>query len=162
MIGQFLLGGAINAAVLALIAFLLSRLAGDIYGRSLLAIFLFIAGGAYVGFAVAGNAGGLWFLAEIVQAVILGAIGLAGLRGSPYWLAAGWAVHPFWDLLLHYLGAGHEFAPEPWAIACISFDLLLAGYIVVAYRTGLIGNPRRTRTGVRNSDMTGRGMRLGS
>ena len=52
MIGVFLVGGLVNAAVLVVVAFLLSRLVGDIYGRSLLVIFLFIAGGAYVEFAV--------------------------------------------------------------------------------------------------------------
>jgi hypothetical protein len=137
MIGQFLLGGAINALALVVVAYLLSRYVGEIYGRALLAIVLVIAGGAYVGFAVAGNASGLWFLAELVQAVALGAFALLGLRGSPYWLAAGWAIHPLWDLVLHYVGAGHAFAPEAWAISCVSFDLLVAAYIALAHRLGL-------------------------
>ncbi len=137
MIGQFLLGGAIYALGLVIIAYLVSRFVGEIYGRALLAIMLVVAGGAYVGFAVAGNAGGLWFLAELVQALILGALALLGLRGSPYWLAAGWALHPIWDVLLHYLGAGHAFAPEAWTIACASFDLLVAAYIAITHRLGL-------------------------
>jgi hypothetical protein len=140
MIGQFLLGGAVNALALVVIAFLLSRFTGEIYGRALLAIFLFIAAGAYVGFAVAGGASGLWFLAEIMQAVVIGAMGLLGMRGSPYWLAVAWAAHPLWDVVLHYFGAGHAFAPEFWAIACVSFDLLVAAYIVLAYRFGLVGS----------------------
>ena len=142
MIGQFLLGGAINALALVILAYLLSRYVGEIYGRALLAIVLVIAGGAYVGFAVAGNASGLWFLAELVQAVALGAFALLGLRGSPYWLAAGWAIHPLWDVVLHYLGAGHAFAPEAWAISCVSFDLLVAAYIALAHRLGLTGRSR--------------------
>jgi hypothetical protein len=143
MIGQFLLGGTINAIALSVVAYLLSRFAGEIYGRALLAIVLVIAGGAYVGFAVAGNASGLWFLAELVQAVVLGAFALLGLRGSPYWLAAGWAVHPLWDVVLHYIGSGHAFAPEAWAISCVSFDLVAAVYIVVAHRFGSGGENRR-------------------
>jgi hypothetical protein len=142
MIEQFLLGGAINALALVIVAYLLSRSVGEIYGRALLAIVLVIAGGAYVGFAVAGNASGLWFLAELVQAVALGAFALLGLRGSPYWLAAGWAIHPLWDVVLHYLGAGHTFAPEAWAISCVSFDLLVAAYIALAHRLGLTGRSR--------------------
>jgi len=142
MIGQFLIGGAINALALVIVAYLLSRSVGEIYGRALLAIVLVIAGGAYVGFAVAGNASGLWFLAELVQAVALGAFALLGLRGSPYWLAAGWAIHPLWDVVLHYLGAGHAFAPEAWAISCVSFDLLVAAYIALAHRLGLTGRSR--------------------
>jgi ABC-type transporter Mla maintaining outer membrane lipid asymmetry permease subunit MlaE len=39
--------GAIGGAVLALIAFLLSRFTREIYGRALLAIFLITAAGAY-------------------------------------------------------------------------------------------------------------------
>jgi hypothetical protein len=142
MIGQFLLGGAVNALALVILAYLLSRSVGEIYGRALLAIVLVIAGGAYVGFAVAGNASGLWFLAELLQAVALGAFALLGLRGSPYWLAAGWAIHPLWDVVLHYLGAGHAFAPEAWAISCVSFDLLVAAYIALAHRLGLTGRSR--------------------
>jgi hypothetical protein len=69
-------------------------------------IFLFIAGGAYVGFVVGAGASGLWFLAEMVHVVVIGTIGLLGLRGSPYWIALGWALHPLWDVPLHYIGPG--------------------------------------------------------
>jgi hypothetical protein len=148
VIGQFLLAGAIYALVLVIIAFLLSRFAGDIYGRALLAIMLMVAGGAYVGFAVAGNAGRLWLLAELVQAVILGAFALLGLRGSPYWLAVGWAIHPLWDVVLHYVGAGRAFAPETWTIPCASFDLLVAAYVAIVHRLGLTQrNPAGSRSG---------------
>jgi hypothetical protein len=140
MILSFLVGGAVNAIVLAVIAFLLSRFTKDIIGRSLLVIFLFIAGGAYVGFAVGAGASGLWFLAEVVQVVVIGTMALLGLRGSPYWIAAGWALHPLWDVPLHYIGPGHSFAPAVWAISCVSFDWVLAAYIVIAY--GLLGARR--------------------
>jgi hypothetical protein len=112
MIVYFLVGGTINAIVIALIAFLLSRFVGDIYGRSWLVIFLFIAVGVYVGFVVGAGASVPWFYAEVVHAVVLGAMGLLGLRGSPYWIAAGWALHPIWDFVPHYLGPGHAFTPE--------------------------------------------------
>lgn len=102
-----------------------------------------------MGFAVAGNASGWWFLAEIVQAVARGAVGLLGLRGSPQWLAAAWVVHPLWDVLLHYLGAGHAFAPESWAISCVSFDLTVAAYIAIAYGLRFVGGNRlQTDAGV--------------
>jgi hypothetical protein len=143
MIGQFLLGGAVNAIALALVAFLISRLAGEIYGRALLAIVLFIAGGVYLGFAIAGGASGPWVLAELVQAIALGVLGLLGLRGSPYWLVAGWALHPLWDVVLHYFGAGHEFAPDSWVIACVSFDLIIATYIAAVHASGLATGRRQ-------------------
>jgi hypothetical protein len=96
--------GAIGAVVLIVIAFLLSRFAGDIVGRSLLVIFLFTAAGAYFGFAIAAGAGPIWTLVELVQTIIFGTMALLGVRGSPYWIAAGWALHPVWDVGLHYIG----------------------------------------------------------
>jgi hypothetical protein len=140
MVFYYLVGGTVNGIVLVVIAFLLSRFTRDIYGRSLLVIFLFIAAGAYVGFAVGAGASGLWFLAEVAHVVVFGAMGLLGLRGSPYWIAAGWAAHPFWDVPLHYVGAGHSFAPESWAISCVTFDWVVAVYIVIAY--GVLGGRR--------------------
>jgi hypothetical protein len=128
-------------------AFLLSRFVKDIVGRSVLVIFLFIAAGAYFGFATVGRdvvgTGSIWILVELLQVVVFGTLALLGLRGSPYWLAAGWALHPFWDFLLHYLGPGHPFTPWTYAIACVGFDWLVAIYIVVAYRFGLVGDRRQ-------------------
>ena len=143
MVVQSLIGGVVNAAALVLVAFLLSRFAGELTGRALLAIVLVVAGRAYLGFAVAGGASGAWVGAEFLQSIALGVFALLGLRGSGWWLAAGWALHPLWDVPLHYLGAGHAFAPAPWAIACLSFDLLVAAYLAVralAHRTA----PRET------------------
>ena len=135
-----LVEGAILAVPLILIAFLLSRFIRDIIGRSLLVIFLFAAAGAYVGFALLAAPGPIWVLAELVQAIIFGAIALLGLRGSPWWLTAGWALHPLWDVVLHYVGPGHSFAPITYTIPCLSFDLLVAAYIGIAY--GLVGDRR--------------------
>ena len=99
--------GAILAVPLIVIAFLLSRFTRDLVGRSLLVVFLFAAAGAYFGFALLAAPGLIWVLAELVQVIIFGAIALLGLRGSPWWLAAGWALHPLWDVVLHYVGPGH-------------------------------------------------------
>ena len=135
-----LVEGAILAVPLILIAFLLSRFIGDIIGRSLLVVFLFAAAGAYFGFALLAAPGPIWVLAELVQVIIFGAIALLGLRGSPWWLAAGWALHPLWDVVLHYVGPGHSFAPITYTIPCLSFDLLVAAYIAIA--CGLVGDRR--------------------
>ena len=140
MVTNYLIGGAVNALVVVVVAFLLSRFVGEIYGRALLVIFLILAAGAYFGFATAAGTSGLWVLAELLQVLVIGAMGLQGLRGSPYWIAAGWALHPIWDWPLHYLGPGNAFAPESYAIACITFDWVVALYIVIAYRTGLVGS----------------------
>jgi hypothetical protein len=45
-------------------------------------------------------------LVELAQVIVFGTLALLGLRGSPYWIAAGWALHPFWDVVLHYIGPG--------------------------------------------------------
>ena len=82
----------------------------------------------------------IWTLVELAQAIVFGAIALLGLRGSPWWLAAGWALHPLWDVVLHYIGPGYSFAPITYTIPCHSFDLLVAAYIAIGY--GLIGSRR--------------------
>ena len=140
-----LINGAVFATVAVIVpAFLLSRFTRDIIGRSVLVIFLVIAAGAYFGFATTGRelvgTDQIWILIELLQAVVFGAIGLLGLRGSPYWIAAGWALHPFWDVVLHYIGPGHAFTPWTYAIACVSFDWIVAIYIVIAY--GVFGGRR--------------------
>ena len=135
-----LVEGAILAVPLILIAFLLSRFIRDIIGHSLLVVFLFAAAGAYFGCALLAAPGPIWVLAELVQVIIFGAIALLGLRGSPWWLAAGWALHPLWDVVLHYVGPGHSFAPITYTIPCLSFDLLVAAYTAIAY--GLVGDRR--------------------
>src|SRR5215213_3149234 len=147
LIVPVLINGAISAAVAVIVpAFLLSRFTRDIIGRSVLVIFLFIAAGAYFGFATLGSeivdTQPIWILVELAQVIVVGTLALLGLRGSPYWIAAGWALHPFWDVVVHYMGPGQSFTPWTYAIACISFDWLVAIYIVVAYRFGLVGSRR--------------------
>jgi hypothetical protein len=147
-----LINGAISAAVAVIVpAFLLSRFTRDIIGRSVLVIFLFIAAGAYFGFATVGrevvDTQPIWMLVELAQVIVFGTLALLGLRGSPYWIAAGWALHPFWDVPLHYIGPGHSFTPWTYAIACVSFDWLVAIYIVIVYGLGLVGGRRQVFTG---------------
>ena len=89
-----------------------------------------------------------WLAAELLGTVLFGAVGLVGVWRSPLWLAAGWALHPVWDIGLHYFGPGRTFAPEPYAIACLSWDLAVAAYIVVAYRYGWVGERRTVRRAV--------------
>ena len=142
MIVGLLVEGAVGATVLVVLAFLLSRFTRDIIGRSLLAIFLIMAAGAYFGFALLARdflgVGPIWTLVELAGVVIFGTMALLGLRGSVWWLAAGWALHPLWDAGLHYFGPGSSFAPETYAIACISFDWLVAVYIAIAYGLELL------------------------
>jgi hypothetical protein len=132
--------GAIGGVVLSILAFVLSRFIKDIVGRTLLATVLFAAAGAYFGFAFNDTTPRIWVLIELLQVVAFGVLGLYGWRGSPYWLAIGYALHPLWDFGVHHLGPGREFAPIAYVISCISFDWVVALYIVIAYRLLRLAN----------------------
>ena len=140
-----LIEGAIGGAALSLIAWLLSRFAGDIAGRTLLATVLFAAAGAYLGFAVVGPASRLWLLIEVFQGVGFGLLGLLGWKGPAKWLALGWLLHPVWDFGIHYLGPGRSFAPLAYVFACITFDWVVAAYIFIAYRGASRREPNPAR-----------------
>src|SRR5688572_6028482 len=134
IIRAVLVEGAIGGAALCVVAFLLSRFVSDVAGRTLLATALFAAAGAYLGFAYSTNTPRVWLLIEFLQCIAYGTLGLYGWRGSPFWLALGWLLHPLWDFGLHYVGPGSSFAPVSYAILCISFDWVVAAYIFIAYR----------------------------
>lgn len=127
-----LIEGAVGGAVLVLIAWLLSRFTKDIHARTLLATVLFAAAGAYLGFAFIPPVSRIWLLIELLQCIAFGALGLYGWRGNAKWLALGWALHPLWDLV-HYIGPG-QFAPWAYTIACLSYDWVVAAYILIYYR----------------------------
>lgn len=129
---DWLILGALGGAALSGAALLVSRLAGEFAGRSVVAVGLIVASGAYFGFAVAAGAGTAWIVAEVAGCAGYGAMAMLGVRGSAWWLAAGWALHPLWDLPLHVFGAGASFAPAAYAVACLPFDLVVAGSIAVA------------------------------
>ena len=131
---RWLLMGAIGGAVLSLIAFLLSKFASDVAGRTLLATVLFAAAGAYFGLAFEEGMGQIWTLIELLQCIAFGTLGLYGWRGPAKWLALGYALHPIWDFGLHYLGPGRSYAPLNYVFLCLTFDWVVAAYIFIYYR----------------------------
>src|SRR5829696_4397677 len=87
LIVPVLINGAVFATVAVIVpAFLLSRFTRDIVGRSVLVIFLFIAAGAYFGFATSGRevlgTGQVWMLVELVQVVGFGTLALGLARSA--------------------------------------------------------------------------------
>jgi hypothetical protein len=142
MILDWLVNGAIGGAVVSLVAFVLSRFVHDVIGRVWLAFVLVAAAFFYLMFASRADAGTAWLIGEVVGIVIYGGMGVLGIRRSPMWLAAGWALHPVWDMLLHHVGPGRSFTPEAYPISCVSWDLLVAAYIAAAYGFGLVGGRR--------------------
>jgi hypothetical protein len=54
-------------------------------------------------------------------------------------LALGWAFHAAWDAALHKLTAA-PFVPDWYPLVCLSFDLVLAGYIIVSFKRSGTGD----------------------
>lgn len=142
MFADTVFNGAVQGAMLAAVAFLLSWLIRDVVGRALLAFVLTGAAVMYIVFAAQAGESTSWLAGEILGVLIYGTMAVLGLRGSPWWLAAGWALHPVWDIALHYAGPGRTFAPTGYTVSCLGFDLLVAAYVAVAYGTGLVGTRR--------------------
>jgi hypothetical protein len=118
------LRGAVVA--LPLVLFARARSGEDrIYAQGLL-----VAALIYVGFVLAATAGLGALVIEFVGVAVFGAVAWLGLRRSVLWLAAGWAAHVGWDLLLHPLTAS-GYAPAWYVRACIGFDLVVAAWIAL-------------------------------
>ncbi|HEY9516510.1 MAG TPA: DUF6010 family protein [Gemmatimonadaceae bacterium] len=121
-----LLNGVILGAIFAGIAFALSR-----YTRQILVVGLVLAALAYVHFSMDANDRPLWMAVELAGVAVYGTVAARGLRGSLWWIVAGWVLHPVWDIALHYTGPGRAFAPEWYTVLCLGWDLVVAG--VIAY-----------------------------
>jgi hypothetical protein len=85
---------------------------------------LVVAALVYVGFASAAGAGWAHLGVEVGGVVIFGAFAALGLRGLPGWTAAGWLLHPIWDLAV-----GHPGAPEWYLWACLGFDAVVGVWL---------------------------------
>jgi hypothetical protein len=138
-----LVGGAVYGATFAFVAIAAPR-----FTRHLLAAVLVVAALCYVAFAVAAHAGAPWIVAELAGVGIYGYAAMRGLRGSAWWLVAGYALHPIWDVALHLAGPGGSFSPEWYATSCLTYDLFVAGIAAIAILIGthLTDSPARTLT----------------
>ena len=95
-----------------------------------LSIALWVAAGAYVVFAGCARSY-TWFSLELGGALFFCTFAFLGLRSSPWYLIIGWTLHPLWDVGLHLRGAGALYTPGGYALACLSFDLIVAGYMIL-------------------------------
>jgi hypothetical protein len=123
----------LSGVVLGLALVTVARQFGE---RRILGVGLVVAAAIYVGFAVAGGATARWIGVEVVGVVLYGALAALGMVGSLGWLAAGWALHPVWDVGLHLLASGSAFSPAWYAIQCVGFDLVVAAYLAMRWRRG--------------------------
>ncbi len=122
-----LLAGAVSCAAFILLA---RRLAPRVELR-LYAVGLVVAALVYVGFVARGASLG-WLALELAGLALFALVALAGLKFSHLILAAGWAAHALWDVLLHELSEA-AFVPGWYPAVCAAFDLLLAGYIATRF-----------------------------
>ena len=138
-----LVGGAVNGAALAFVAIAVPRFTRQILGATLVVAALF-----YLWFAIAAHAGAAWVAVELAGVAIYGVAAMRGVRGSAWWLVAGWTLHPIWDVALHLAGPGKSFAPAWYATSCLTYDLIVAGIAAIAILIGthLTGAPARTST----------------
>ena len=84
LIVGLLINGVAYAAIFIIVAFALSRFASEIVWRSFLVLFLFVAAGLYVVFAVRAGESAFWVVGESAGVAIFGGMALLGLRGSPW------------------------------------------------------------------------------
>jgi len=94
----------------------------------LMGVSLVIAAIIYIGFALVwGDTP--WLFIELSGVVVYGLFYFLAVRFSAIWLSVGWLLHPIWDVVLHLNGPGSHLAPEWYAVACLSFDIVVAAYI---------------------------------
>lgn len=98
--------------------------------QTILTVGLLVAALIYLIFGVAGGASFDWLVVETLGVGIYGTFALLGLHYSLWWLAFGWAIHPAWDAGLHFLGEAEAFVPMWYTVVCISFDLVVAVFIL--------------------------------
>ena len=91
---------------------------------------LVVAALVYLIFALAAGAGVGAVVTEVIGIALFGAVAWLGTGRAALWLAAGWAAHVGWDLLLHPL-AEVGYAPAWYVRACIGFDLVVAAWIAL-------------------------------
>ena len=118
--------------VLALLFIAFARTRGPRREPFIYSIGLIVAALFYVAFSFTG-ANTQWLIIELIGLVVFTLIAVLGLRVSLWFLVIGWASHVSWDVLLHLIRE-QPFVPDWYPVACISFDLIVAGYIAVKLR----------------------------
>lgn len=123
---------AILVGILLAFAFLLWTRAQPDAGRRFYAIGLAVTALIYFVFALLGRADARSLGLEALGVLLYGAAAWVGFRSSAALLALGWALHVVWDLSLHLQGAGAGYTPDWYPWGCVSFDLMVAGAVLVA------------------------------
>jgi hypothetical protein len=125
----------IAGASLAVVLIRMARRRGPVGQLRIYAVGLLIAALIYVVFAALGGAPVRWLALETAGVVGFGVLAWIGVQRSAAFLAAGWAAHVLWDILLHLgIAAGARWTPMFYPWLCLSFDLVIAGAILLRPR----------------------------
>lgn len=107
-------------------------------GRRRLGTALVVASFIYVAFAMAAMESS-WLLIEIGGVALFAGFAALGARQSLLWLAGGWALHALWDAGLHVINPP-AFTPLWYPVLCISFDLVVAAYVIrIVHKSAIPG-----------------------
>lgn len=90
----------------------------------------------YVGFALRAEQPGAWAGFEMTGVAVFASFAFMSIVGAPWWAVAGFALHPLYAIYFHYVGAGSAFAPAPFVIANVAFDVGMALFIAYAALRG--------------------------
>jgi hypothetical protein len=101
----------------------------------LLTVVMALMAGTFPGMAMADQANGRpsleWFVA-----LSLMFMALAGLWGSPVFLACAFLVHSSWSFL-HRVTALGDGTPEGYPAFCFTYDLVMAGFVTYIWSVGV-------------------------
>ena len=99
------------------------------------AVVLGLMAGVYPGLAMADPMGGSSVLQWTAVAGFL-ILGLVGLWISPLLLAGAWLFHWVWSFL-HRLTALGDGVPDEYPGFCLSYDLVMAGFVFYMWAVGV-------------------------
>jgi hypothetical protein len=85
----------------------------------------------YLPMAILGEGSAAQTVVQPVGIVLYWTTAFLGIRGSSWWLVAGWVTRPLWNVALHHLWPGIGLVPTWYTITCAGFDLMVAATIVV-------------------------------
>ena len=101
--------------------------------QKVLGLSLVVAAVLYIAFAIIWGSS-TWLVIEIMGVPAYGVFYYLSKKYTCIWLSAGWFLHPVWDVLLHLNGPGSHVVPGWYSLACVSFDVAVAVYILYRYR----------------------------
>ncbi len=124
-----------HALIGATLAVVLCSIVAEVrshHGLEFLAGLLAVISAGYVGSALSDGRRHV-FLVESVVCLLVFATALAGIWVSTVWLAVGYFGHGLWDLTHHPHRLGAPVKMLWFPPACLAFDWVVAGFILLGW-----------------------------